>query len=52
MYDGALFSLKGEIFWTFSDLKIRGYLRQHGEENGSDAKLAELRRFGESLKDA
>ena len=51
MYDGALFSLK-EIFWTFSDLKTWGYLRHTEKRTDRMQKLAELRRFGESLKDA
>ncbi|UWP59971.1 flavodoxin family protein [Ruminococcus gauvreauii] len=51
MYDGALFSFKGD-FLDFLGLEDMGVFTAHGEENGSDAKLAELRRFGESLKDA
>ena len=49
MYDGAMFSYQGD-FLDFLGLENMGVFTAHGGENGSKAKLAELRRFGESLR--
>ena len=49
MYDGALFSFQGE-FLDYLGLENMGIYTSHGEENGSRAKLEELRAFGTSLK--
>ena len=48
MYDGALFSFKGD-FLDYLGLENMGVFTSHGEENGSDAKYNELKAFGESL---
>ena len=49
MYDGAIFSLEGD-FAGYLDLENMGVFTAHGRENGSPAKLRELREFGASLK--
>lgn len=49
MYDGALFSFKGD-FLDYLGLENMGVFTAHGSENGSDKKLAELKEFGLSLK--
>ena len=49
MYDGALFSFKGD-FLDYLGLEDMGVYTAHGAQNGSEAKLAELRTFGASLK--
>lgn len=49
MYDGALFSFKGD-FLDYLGLENAGVFTAHGWENGSPAKLKELRAFGASLK--
>lgn len=49
MYDGALFSFKGD-FLDYLGLEDMGVFTAHGGENGSSAKLNELRAFGMSLK--
>ncbi len=49
MYDGALFSYKGD-FLDYLGLEDMGVFTAHGTENGSAEKLAELRLFGASLK--
>lgn len=49
MYDGALFSFQGD-FLDYLGLENMGIYTSHGEENGSRAKLEELRAFGTSLK--
>ena len=49
MYDGALFSFQGD-FLDYLELENAGVFTAHGSENGSKAKLEELRRFGASLK--
>ena len=49
MYDGALFSFKGD-FLDYLGLEDMGVYTAHGAQNGSEAKLAELRSFGASLK--
>lgn len=49
MYDGALFSFKGD-FLDYLGLEDMGVYTAHGAQNGSEAKLAELRAFGASLK--
>lgn len=49
MYEGALFSFQGD-FLDYLGLENMGVFTAHGAENGSLAKLAELRDFGKSLK--
>ena len=49
MYDGALFSFKGD-FLDYLGLENMGVFTAHGSENGSHKKLAELKDFGASLK--
>ena len=49
MYDGAMFSYRGD-FLSFLGLDDMGVFTAHGGENGSAAKLAELRAFGEALR--
>lgn len=49
MYDGALFSFNGD-FLDYLGLENMGVFTAHGAENGSSAKLEELRKFGASLK--
>ncbi len=49
MYDGAMFSYKGD-FLEYLGLEDMGVFTAHGGENGSPAKLKELRDFGMSLK--
>lgn len=49
MYDGAMFSYQGD-FLDFLGLENMGVFSAHGGENGSKAKLAELRTFGETLR--
>ena len=49
MYDGALFSFKGD-FLDYLGLENLGVFTAHGAENGSAKKLEELRQFGASLK--
>lgn len=49
MYDGAMFSFQGD-FLDCLGLENMGIFTAHGGENGSAAKLTELRAFGESLK--
>lgn len=49
MYDGALFSYKGD-FLDYLGLEGMGVFTAHGGENGSAAKLKELHDFGASLK--
>lgn len=48
MYDGALFSFKGD-FLDYLGLENMGVFTAHGAENGSEKKLEELRTFGASL---
>ena len=48
MYDGALFSFKGD-FLDYLGLENMGVFTAHGGENGSDAKLKELKESGMSL---
>lgn len=49
MYDGALFSFKGD-FLDYLGLENMGVFTSHGSENGSREKAEELRVFGASLK--
>lgn len=49
MYEGAMFSYKGD-FLSYLGLEDMGVFTAHGGENGSAAKLKELRDFGMSLK--
>ena len=49
MYDGAMFSYKGD-FLDYLGLEDMGIYTAYGAENGSAAKLNELRNFGTSLK--
>lgn len=49
MYDGALFSFKGD-FLDYLGLENMGVFTSHGEENGSTEKKKELYDFGASLK--
>ena len=49
MYDGALFSFRGD-FLDYLGLENMGVFTAHGVENGSEAKLAELRAFGAALR--
>lgn len=48
MYDGAMFSYQGD-FLDYLGLENMGVFTAHGGENGSAAKLNELREFGMSL---
>lgn len=48
MYDGALFSFKGD-FLDYLGLENMGVFTAYGSENGSAAKLEELKKFGLSL---
>lgn len=48
MYDGALFSFEGD-FLDYLGLENMGVYTAYGYENGSAAKLEELKKFGESL---
>ena len=48
MYDGALFSFKGD-FLDYLGFENMGVFTAHGAQNGSAAKLEELREFGASL---
>ncbi|MDO5115101.1 MAG: flavodoxin family protein [Synergistaceae bacterium] len=50
MYDGALFSFKGD-FLDYLGLANMGVYTAHGSENDSPKKLEELKAFGASLKD-
>lgn len=49
MYEGALFSLKGD-FVDYLGLENMGVYTAHGNENNSEVKLKEMRDFGISLK--
>lgn len=49
MYDGVMFSYQGD-FLGYLGLEDMGVFTAHGEENGSAAKLKELRDFGMSLQ--
>ena len=49
MYDGALFSFKGD-FLDYLGLENMGVFTAHGAENGSASKLNELKAFGKSLR--
>lgn len=49
MYDGAMFSYQGD-FLGYLGLENMGVFTAHGEENGSAAKLEELKNFGMSLQ--
>lgn len=49
MYDGAMFSYKGD-FLEYLGLEDMGVFTAYGMENGSAAKLKELREFGRTLK--
>ena len=49
MYDGALFSFKGD-FLDYLGLEDMGVFTAYGFENGSAEKLEELRTFGASLE--
>ena len=48
MYDGAMFSYQGD-FLDYLGLEDVGVFTAHGGENGSAAKLNELKEFGMSL---
>ena len=48
MYDGAMFSYQGD-FLDYLGLENMGVFTAHGSENGSAAKLDELKNFGASL---
>lgn len=48
MYDGALFSYKGD-FLDYLGLEDMGVFTAYGAENGSAEKMEELRLFGASL---
>lgn len=48
MYDGALFSFKGD-FLDYLGLENMGVFTAYGAENGSASKLNELKEFGRSL---
>lgn len=48
MYDGALFSYKGD-FLDYLGLKNMGVFTAYGSENGSKTKLKEIEDFGSSL---
>lgn len=49
MYDGALFSFKGD-FLDYLGLENMGVFTSYGAENGSPKKVKELHDFGASLK--
>ena len=49
MYDGALFSFKGD-FLDYLGLENMGVFTAYGEQNSSAQKLSELRAFGASLQ--
>lgn len=49
VYDGARFSFDGD-FVGWLGLENMGFITAHGSENGSEAKLQELRDFGASLR--
>ena len=49
MYEGALFSFNGD-FLDYLGLENMGVFTAHGGENGSSAKLNELKQFGLSLR--
>lgn len=49
MYDGALFSFKGD-FLDYLGLENMGVFTSHGMENGSSAKKRELYNFGASIR--
>lgn len=49
MYDGAMFSFQGD-FLDYLKLENMGVYTAYGNENKSEAKLAELRDWGASLK--
>lgn len=49
MYDGALFSFKGD-FLDYLELEDMGVFTAYGAENGSQEKLKELKDFGKSLR--
>ena len=48
MYDGALFSFKGD-FLDYLGLEKMGVFTAHGGANGSVAKLEEIREFGAGI---
>ena len=48
MYDGALFSFKGD-FLDYLGLENMGVFTAHGEENVSPSKLSEIRKFGAGI---
>ena len=48
MYDGALFSFKGD-FLDYLGLENMGVFTAYGAQNGSAAKLEEIRKVGASL---
>ena len=48
MYDGAMFSYQGD-FLDYLGLENMGVFTAHGGENGSAAKLNEVKEFGMSL---
>ena len=48
MYEGAMFSYQGD-FLDYLGLEDMGVFTAHGSENGSAAKLDELKNFGASL---
>lgn len=49
MYEGALFSLKGD-FLDYLRLENMGVYTFHDDENNLEVKLKEMRDFGISLK--
>jgi len=49
MYDGAMFSYRGD-FLDYLGLEDMGVFTAHGGENGSAARLKELKEFGMSLR--
>lgn len=49
MYEGALFSFRGD-FLDYLGLEDMGVITAYGHENGSPAKLEEIRAFGASLR--
>ena len=48
MYDGALFSFKGD-FLDYLGLENMGVFTAHGGENGAPSKLEEIRKFGAGI---
>ena len=48
MYDGALFSFKGD-FLDYLGLENMGVFTAHGRENGAPLKLEEIRKFGADI---